>query len=72
MNKILITRVTEGDWQGLYVNGQLEKEAHQIRIEDLSEYCPIETFESKYILNFDSDKDSLPETEKELMKKFKF
>ena len=38
-NKIVV--ISSDDWEGLYVNGKLEDEAHEIRIRDIAEHTPI-------------------------------
>jgi hypothetical protein len=39
MNKIIV--VDSDDWQGMYVNGTLKEEGHEVRIDDISKYTPI-------------------------------
>ena len=39
MNKIVV--VDSDDWQGMYVNGVLKEEGHELRIDDISKYTPI-------------------------------
>lgn len=62
MNQLKIFTIPEGDWEALYVNGELELEQHRIRSRDIGCYTPIELLEEYYIDNFDSDEDYFPET----------
>ena len=39
MNKIVI--IYGDDWHGMYVNGVLKEERHELRIDDISKYTPI-------------------------------
>lgn len=36
-----LTVLCADDWQGLFVNGVLQEEAHEIALRDLAGYCPI-------------------------------
>lgn len=48
MNRIAI--VSAADWQGLYVNGELEYEYHEVW-QKLPEYCPILSIDMKWLSN---------------------
>lgn len=54
MNKLTIVHVPDENWEGLYVNGQLEYQ-HKIRIKDLVDYCPIGEINEMFYENFDSE-----------------
>jgi hypothetical protein len=43
MNKIVV--LSYDDWKGLYSNGNLVYENHELGIEDLITLCPIETID---------------------------
>jgi hypothetical protein len=60
MSKVKIYTVPEGDWEALYVDGELCMEGHDITIYDLIPHTPIESLEIIHITNFDSDEDSFP------------
>lgn len=60
MSKVRIYTIPEGDWEALYVDGELYYECHKIRIYDLIPHTPIESIEIIHIINFDSDEDSFP------------
>lgn len=62
MNQLKIFTIPEGDWEALYVNGELEIDQHNIRMYDIKHLTPIGSIEEYYIDNFDSDEDSFPET----------
>lgn len=47
MNDVVIVKVD--DWEGLYVNGVLEEEQHQIRICDLKAHLPIAHIKEIYL-----------------------
>ena len=66
MNEITIYSVPAGDWEALYVNGILQHENHEIRICDLSMWCPIESIKTIYLRQFDEDDDSFPEFEADI------
>lgn len=53
--------IPEGDWEAMYVNGELEVEGHRISIEDISKFVPIGLVRLRCVDNFDSDEDSFPE-----------
>ena len=65
MNKLTIVTVPEGDWEGLYVNGKLYDEAHEIVLSELAEYkdiFPIESIDVMEYETFDVDEDcNLPQ-----------
>lgn len=50
MNKIVI--VKSDDWQGLYVNGELEEEAHEIQISEIGEFTPIIEIKEVYLNDY--------------------
>jgi hypothetical protein len=70
MNRIKIVTVTEGDWQGLYVNDKLMIAAHEIQLEHIGMYCPIEDIQTFYLYDFNSDEDELPSSFSEVLAKF--
>lgn len=65
VNKLIIFRIPEGDWEALYVNGELKCEGHKIKVNEISKYTPIEKLLVCNIENFDSDYDWFPRTIKE-------
>jgi hypothetical protein len=68
MSKVKIYTVPEGDWEALYVDGELCMEGHEIRIYDLIPHTPIETLEIIHITNF-TDEDSFPIKESDFSKR---
>ena len=62
MNKLKIFTIPDGDWEALYVNGELKQDGHKISINDISKYVPIDKIKTYYIQNFDSDMDWFPKT----------
>lgn len=71
MSKVKIYTVPEGDWEALYVNGELYYEGHEIRIYDLIPHTPIESIEMFYVSNFNSDEDYFPIKESNFNKNWK-
>lgn len=51
--KVVIAIVDDGDWEGLYVNGELENQGHSIGshgfIELINKYKTFESVESVYV-----------------------
>lgn len=69
MSKVKIFTVPEGDWEALYVNGELYFEGHSITIYDLIPHTPIESIEIIHVTNFNSDEDSFPMKESDFSKR---
>jgi hypothetical protein len=69
MSRIKIFTVPEGDWEALYVDGDLCMEGHEIRIYDLIPHTPIELVEIIHITNFNTDEDSFPLKESDFSKR---
>lgn len=73
-NKLTIVTVPEGDWEGLYLNGDFFDEGHEIRLFDFQndeyqEVYPIGSIEFVEYENFDSYAgDNLPEKLEDILK----
>lgn len=66
MNKLTIVSVPEGDWEGLYVNGELKHEEHKIQIEYLAHFCPIQNINRFYYEDF-CENNGFPSSLKEVL-----
>lgn len=67
LNNITIVTIPEGDWEGLYVNGELKMQSHEIRLlEDLSRHCPIASIEEFYFEDF-NEGEGLPQLLKDII-----
>jgi len=55
LNVLQFYTIPEGDWEALYVNGELQVEGHKVRVEEVAQFTPIESVGLKYIENFDED-----------------
>ena len=60
MNNITIYTIPEGDWEALYVNGELKAQGYQLLVIHLKKHTPIQSIQEAYIENFDSDRDDFP------------
>ena len=59
--KMVIVRSSSGDWEGLYINGKLKFEGHEIRREDLLEVLDIDIEERDAEENWLENRGNLPE-----------
>jgi hypothetical protein len=59
-NRITIVRNDEGDWVGVYIDGELKYENHSIRNEELLDIIGIE-YDSINDLNLDQYGNHLPQ-----------
>jgi len=47
MNDVVLYSCQEGDWVGVYKNGELVQEGHSMSNYDLESLCPIDSFVSR-------------------------
>ena len=60
MNDVVVYTIPEGDWEALYVNGELKAQGHNLLIGHLKQHTPIQSIKEIHIENFDSDRDYFP------------
>jgi hypothetical protein len=62
MNDLIL--VYADDWEGLYINGEIKRENHTIRLHDILSFCPINSIIEKEVdwEWFDSNGGVFPES----------
>ena len=59
--KLQVTRVSGGDWEGIYIDGKLVEEDHNVQLRDFAKHVGITLQEIEADLEWLEDEGSLPE-----------